>query len=464
LTDHFERTVRSALTTLSAECKAADVVGGTDHKTAWTNAITKAANQLAFACGLEILSPFQLDLESPSLQRAKLEQVARARAEERTAGQLQHLQRAGDLLKQFQQLRQNSPELSAGKLLEQMNASDRGLALQSLLLAASNQTNGAALWAVAGPSLARINPRAKPPKIQLIEIPSDLGPLRSVQPATLNGRRVLLIGGRGGVMVLPPDDFSSVQLYHHPNLDSQLGFNRVVCTSTDIWATHSDAGLVGWKIGETSSPHSVVIDRVLVQRAQMATLSSGSLVSGSSTQAITAGPRHLQLIDDSRPIYSVAHEVVIRDGATRIVLPSQSHAEVIAVLPLPRAIVAVHQDGTLVVIDRLSREIVDVRKRGGRLSAAGVMPWLGDARLLLANDPGSIDCLGVDDPLVSEYLSAYRGLKILTATDDLIAAVSPDRQRVILWQSCDTMRPVGEIHVANQMRHRVADVEFDSAG
>src|SRR5262245_61989244 len=43
LIEHFARTVKSALTTLSSEHKASDIVGGADHKTAWTAAITKAA-------------------------------------------------------------------------------------------------------------------------------------------------------------------------------------------------------------------------------------------------------------------------------------------------------------------------------------------------------------------------------------------------------------------------------------
>jgi hypothetical protein len=63
--------------------------------------------------------------------------------------------------------------------------------------------------------------------------------------------------------------------------------------------------------------------------------------------------------------------------------------------------------------------------------------------------------------LTSEYLSPYRGLKILTATTDLIAAVSPDRQRIVLWNTWDGQRPIGEIHITAQTRHRIADLRFD---
>ncbi|HEY7090708.1 MAG TPA: hypothetical protein VH518_21610 [Tepidisphaeraceae bacterium] len=459
--EHFARALSASLGTLSSRCSAADVVAGAaEQRQNWITALTKAANPVAFACGLELLPPFQLDVESPSLQRQKLEEMARARAEQRTAGQLQHLQHAGELLKQFQQMRQSSPELTAGKLLEQMNPADRGLALQTLLLASSSESTGTSLWAVAGPHLVKVDPRTSPPSIELIDLPTSLGPLRSVQPASLEGRRMLLAGARSGVIVASPDGSTDPVLYSYPGLDSQLGFNRVVCSSTHIWASHSEAGIIGWRIGETSAPQTVTADRLTVPRSQVNTLSSGSLIG--SHESITAGPRHLQLLDDTRLIYAVAHELVIREGAARTTLPADSKSEIIAVLPSARSIIAVHQDGTLVVVDRVSRQVADVRHRGSRLSTAGAVPWLGDIRLLLANDQGPIDCLGLDDPLVTEYLSPYRGLKIVTATSDLVAGVSPDRQRVIIWHTWDGQRPVGEIHISNQAKHRVADIEFEN--
>ena len=55
----------------------------------------------------------------------------------------------------------------------------------------------------------------------------------------------------------------------------------------------------------------------------------------------------------------------------------------------PRMGLQLHR--TLVVVDRVSKQITDVRRRGARLSAAGAMPWLGDVRLLLANEPDPVN-------------------------------------------------------------------------
>ena len=41
----------------------------------------------------------------------------------------------------------------------------------------------------------KVDPHATPPKTELIPLPPTLGPLRSVRPAEIDGRPVLLVGG-----------------------------------------------------------------------------------------------------------------------------------------------------------------------------------------------------------------------------------------------------------------------------
>jgi hypothetical protein len=246
-------------------------------------------------------------------------------------------------------------------------------------------------------------------------------------------------------------------------LESQLGFNRVITIGDEIWASHGEAGVVSWKVDQSMVVHRAHPERAVAIEGRGAAASV--VVSGSGSQLAApaagraAGPRNLLALDESRLIYSVGGELVVRLGDSRNVIHA-GRSEIIAIVRSPQAAVAVHEDGSLVLVDAISTAVIDTRGRGTQLSAAGAMPWLGDVRLLLAEDHGPITCIGLDDPLVSEYLSPYRGLKVVTATDDLIAAVSPDRQRIILWHVWDGQRPVGEVHVTSRTRHRIADVEF----
>jgi hypothetical protein len=48
----------------------------------------------------------------------------------------------------------------------------------------------------------------------------------------------------------------------------------------------------------------------------------------------------------------------------------------------------------------------------------------------------------------------------VTGSAEVVAAVSADRQRVILWNSWDGRKPAAEVFLAGLARHRVADVAF----
>ena len=87
------------------------------------------------------------------------------------------------------------------------------------------------------------------------------------------------------------------------------------------------------------------------------------------------------------------------------------------------------------------------------------MPWLNGRRYLLATD-GPIVCVGLDDSLVTEYLSAHRGVRAVAGSEALVAAVSGDRQRLILWNGWDGGKPVEEVFLTSLTRHRVADITF----
>jgi hypothetical protein len=426
ITAHFARTIKSTFAQLASQCKAADVIGG---PATWITTITTALKSPAFSAGLEILPPFHLEIESPTLQQRNSQEIARQRAADLSAAHLEQLHRAGDLLKQFDSMRATNPGLSAGKIIEKFSATDRGPMLQSLLLASSNAATPSQLWAVAGAQLLKINPHIHPPTMEMIDLPTKFGPLRSVK---ITGKH-FLIGAQTGILRAPLENPLGAQFFACPNLNSQLGFNSVAGTSERLFATHSEAGIVAWNLFEPS------VDPVIY----------GEVVA-----------RNLRTLDESRILYSAADVLILRKNESRMILPAQSQSQIVTILPLAQTIVIVYQDGTLTLLDRATCEVIDVRHRPSRISAAATMPWLGDVRLLLASDDGPIDCVGLEDSLTSEYLSPYRGLKQLSAAD-LIAAISPDRQRIILWNSWDGQRPIGEIHITSKTKHRVADIAFD---
>ena len=78
----------------------------------------------------------------------------------------------------------------------------------------------------------------------------------------------------------------------------------------------------------------------------------------------------------------------------------------------------------------------------------------------MATDDGPVQCSGFDDPLVTQYLSVYRGLRAIAGSTTTVAALSPDRQRIVIWNAWDGREPAVELFIGALARHRVADITF----
>ncbi len=459
---HFAPALRAAAGKVAGRHTATEWVES-ELKQPMIDALREAAKSIAFSAGLEILPPFDVAFESPSFQSQKVEAMERTLAERRVAGQVEHFERASKLLKQFKELREAAPELAPADVLRQISPADQGLMLQTLLLAAGKSQSTASLWAVAGNSLIKIDGRATPATMEMVALPQTLGPLRSVQPARLDGKEILLVGARSGVIVYDPES-RETQEYSDASIDSPLGFSRAITWDGQIWGCHGDAGVVAWKFGQFSPPGLVIRPTELRGANNPPPLPPtmpSPQTGGASISIRTSGIRNLTMLDERRLILSVGHSLTIvsRDGArTNVAMPANS--EVIALFVDGGRAVVVQEDGTVSLLDRATLAPVAQQRRSGRVTAAALLPWLGSNRLLLASDSGVVYCVGLDDEVVTTYLSSHRGLRTLAAAADLVAGVSSDRQRIVLWNSWDGKKPLAELSVAGAAKHRVGDIEF----
>jgi hypothetical protein len=433
------------------------------------DAIKAAAVPVAFACGLEILPPFQTDFQSSSFERQRVRAMQQALVEKEAAGQVEHLQRTAELLKQFQKLRSETPELSAGQALQQNNTADQGSVMQALLMAGARQQTAASLWAVAGPYLVRIEADKPidgrtPPKPQLFPLPPTLGPLRSVQIEEIEGRPTLLIGAQHGFFLVRQDALAEAKAYHDSGFESPLGFNRVVYWPRhgQLCATHSEAGLVSWDLNAPAAPMKVMRPAAMgILPPTMPDL----IVQGSASLSIRGaggpmGPRNLRRIDAHSLIFTAGGRVISWDGNSVKTLAEPCSSEVIALLPEDRKLLSVHEDGTYCEIDYATAQVLLMDRRFGRVRAGAALPWMGGSRLLVAGDDGPVQCIGSADSLVTQYCSNHRGLRVLAGSSGMVAAVSPDRQRLVLWNSWEGRQPAAELFLAALARHRIADIVF----
>ncbi|MGA2230368.1 MAG: hypothetical protein ABSH22_05665 [Tepidisphaeraceae bacterium] len=438
---YFAETLKSAARRQVALHDAAEILSDAGRGQL-SAAMADAGRAVAFGCGIELLPPFELEVDSPSLRQ---EQEERRRG----AAQGERLNRAAAWFRQFQEIRAGAPDLGAEKILQRMGTLDpaeQAEMLRGLLLSAAGESARRPLWVVAGPQLLKFESNGaagEVPQAQVFSPPDALGPFRSVQRAELDGKPVLLIGAQRGVLVVDPTSPREAVAYADPTITSNLGFNAAAITGGRIWATHGEAGLVSWEIAQTDKP-----------------------VSRSSGGSTSFSPRNLCLIDGNRLVFSSDSRLFERgaDEAIRPVNDSQNNgpaATIVSIIAEPGGnLLIVREDGQLSRRQTSDLTISAQSRRTGRVSAAGQVPWLGSVRLLVATEEGPVACVGVEDEIVTHYLSGYTALRQTAATADRVAAVSADRQRLILWPTWDGRKPAAEIHIAAIARHRVADIEF----
>ena len=204
-----------------------------------------------------------------------------------------------------------------------------------------------------------------------------------------------------------------------------------------LWACHGESGVIGWELDTPQEPAIAVRDNV-------------------------RGARNLTIFDDDRLLISIgpALATIAPDGAVAVLSASAATAPILAVLLVGEQIVAVHENGQIISRDAKSLEVTDDHQCGFSLCAAAAIPWLGERRLLLAPQAGPIQCVGLDDPLVTQYTSVHQGVRMLAASDQYVAAVTADRQRLVLWNIWDGRKPLAELHVTSLTRHRIADADM----
>jgi hypothetical protein len=423
LTEHFAKTIAPAARRYVPGQTAAAILSDSGRQEI-SAALQSALEAAAFTCGIEILPPFQIDLDCPTL-------AAKNIAQRRAAEQSDELRRSAEAFSQFQSIRAAAPDLPPGELLQRVGVADQAELLKSLLRAGASKITPQRLWCAAGNSLVEIV-GGDSPAPRVIPIPQTLGPLRSIRAGT-DGE--LLLGCRRGILRFQPDSDQPPASFEDSKLESQLGYNAAVIAGDRLWATHGEAGLVYWDLSAPGQTNRV---------------------------NASASCRNLHRLGEDRLIFSSGRELwtVNHTGEPGPAARITASADILAVFVQADRIIVICEDGAVAVYRAIDLKLEDQQRRAGRIIAAGGLPWLGDLRVMLAGEVGPISCLGVDDEVVTQYASPHIGPRIVAGSGTLVAAVSADRQRLILWNAWDGRHPIAELHLSNLTKHRISDIAF----
>jgi hypothetical protein len=399
------------------------------------DAVRKALDSVAFACGMEIIPPLQLTVTSPTLDREKQLQRTRQRQEEVAKLQQEALGRASELAKQVEALKSQGGSL--GAILAQTAQVDRGDLLRAAFMTCADSP--ATLLAAAGAFVIFIDATKPAPEPASVSV-GALGALRSLQRHELDGQSIVCAGARGGVCFVDPSQRRVTAQYPSGELNSEFGFNAtaILRGKRQLLATHAAVGLCVWNID------APLDEPVATLRA--------------SDQS--PGCRCVTALDDRRAVLATGGSLVcFEDDKLGSTIGEGATIVAIGVLDAARFAV-VREDGQIDIHDVSTLERIARLRRGSRISSAAAIDVLGTTRLLIVSDEGPVQCVSTDDEVASSMGSAMSGFRDVAASNGRVAAVSSDRQRVVIWNAWEPGKPLAEVHISGVVRHRVADVCF----
>jgi hypothetical protein len=213
-------------------------------------------------------------------------------------------------------------------------------------------------------------------------------------------------------------------------LVSEYGFTAVTTIGNQLWACHREGGVVGWQSGRTNEP------QMILSPAQLGGEPKNLIAAG----VFSVGARLLRL-SDLHPLF-------------------ESNSPIVGVMAIDGQIIIACENGTITQLDAITFEKTGELQASGKLSGAALLPWLSSARLLLNRADGPIECIGLEDQLVTQFTAGHPGMRAVTACGGKLAAMSSDRQRVLLWNAWDGRRTAAEIYLTGLTHHRIADISF----
>jgi hypothetical protein len=416
----------------------------------------RAAATATYVVGLE-LEPASLRLEAevPAYQLRVSEQRRNQFRQSEEQRRLESAKRVADVL---QDLREKNLPLS--DVLAQLPPEEA----QSLLLSTLGQSPvaPARVYCVAAQALVELvasESRSAGARWETVvrQLPTDLGPLRSVFASS--GAAELLIGARDGLMLVTPN---ATTLYRDQPLATEHGFSILARHGRYLFGAHRQRGLVWWDVDLPDQPVSALRPPVAtaptISPPRLPTAVSQATLSPTPGGAAAPGQYSAMLPwnDDSLLVASSALELLRPDGSLTRLAALSSRTLLLA--ESDGRVAAVGEDGCVRLFDALDLRPAGEIRLGEPLVSAGLLPFSGGTRLLCAASGGAVISCGVSDPVVLRYSSAHRGLREVAGGPGLVAAVSPDRMRAILWDAWEPRRPATEVHIGAVVRGRIADL------
>lgn len=446
---HLESLARQALAAFARQHDASSLAT-TETQRSFDAVLAEHFQPIGFSTGLILAGDLRVTFQSPAFADFQRDQHTATRRAERVTeesklrtvaaeARKQHLDDLAAILDRVQQTAKSSGGAGVIDLIRTFDVSRRGELYRGLMGLSANQRSTEAILVVAGQELLWFSPGGGDKPMRRESLPSTLGPLRSIRIGQRGNQRVLLLGARNGVFVVAPEASNEPTAYSF-NVPGALrgGVNAACVVGDSLYASHSEAGLIRWRLAEPTATQMIMTD---------------------STRGAKA-VRDVQASDDGRLWFTVDSRVLgWRPDTEEALVKLHANAIIHTLLVDGRNAYAGLDSGAILHWDLCDTETANViQSPGGDAVHSLVSLTGGGAPRLLSADKRTHLTLRV---LGESYHAEYRSKKPLrwaAGADDVIIAVDDLRDSLVLWRPDIPEEPTATIGVARAYGHAIQDI------
>ncbi|RIK68024.1 MAG: hypothetical protein DCC65_04115 [Planctomycetota bacterium] len=426
---------------------------------------------LGFASGLALADDTRITIDSADFARAadarRTQQLREQRiAEERrlrdmaTDARRQHLAELAGTLDKLRDMAGKEKETTLPDLIRALDPSQRGGLYHALLAHQPGRRSAASLLIVAGDELIWIDPASPDKPARRLSLTSEIGPLRSVRTAMWESRPVILVGARSGVHVLQTEQDPRQVFAFDAGRELRGGVNAAAIIGEDLFATHSEVGLIHWRLRRPES-FELICAKTLNGRKSVRDVQSddaGKLWLAADRQVICVTPA-----GKAQP-FPAGHAL----GAEPPSLPPQNAAHSETILEAPAVITTLTVAGGRILAGMENGQIAswqaDAALRESIRPATGQavesITWLeggGVPRLLVADRRPYVDMMVLGDVSSTKY-TTNQPIRWALPAGDWIVGVNDRRDQLVIWRIEDPAEPASVISIGQLCGRSVQDI------
>jgi len=451
IAQYLEPVVAGALAALVEQHEVEDLVDGKCGDEA-VGAIRQAVATPCFQAGLAVSGNVVVRFESEGLREVRAKDALTARRLDEHAAQQQlnaalseartrHLDDLGTTLQRLQGLAAESPDAALPDLLRTFSESERAKLYEALF--ESQAVTSATKWLVvaSGHELLFFAPDSFDAPARRVTLEGEIGPLRSIQGATLpSGERRLLAGSARGVYELGVDASAVETAYSAaPPGEVRGGVNAVAALGDEIFATHSELGLLRWDRAKPDSATPCCVDIARdAKTVRSVCVAQDRIFFGVDDRVVSFAPDD----ESDRRVYT------------------GSASAITAVLARGSNLFAGNADGQVLHWPEGETSAPRVLHGGSRRPVASVALMVsgGVSRLFYTDTTLAVFARVLGDTFTCRYEAGGQTLQRVEVAPDLVVATDDPRHRLLIWRPNRTDRPIAAIHIPEITHHSIQDV------